>query len=1528
MQKKQQAIVPKKIQQDMSVNYFPADTAFNLTNMRIVSTGDSTTTLSIVNEKSNKKTELDIEGIIVGQISIEDYIVLFVSNPTKDKIVKIFINEQNILDSFNYYEGHLNLRKTNPIECISSIESPSIHKIYWVDGINELRVINTKSKLNGEITDAYYDKSHRFEITPQYLNLNDTIKVTKRLSSGQFSQGVIQYAYSYYNFNGIETPIINCTCLNYISTQQGIAKDKTLSCSFNIELESLDTSYDYVRLYSIQRTSLNSTPICKRVIDSKIEKTTEITEEGPVIKSKKISIIDTGLIGDTIDSTLLYYLGGDKIIANTLTSKDNTLFLGNIKEGGFKILQDLKIELAKNSKVSFSTHSFPDNIKNYKPYSNYQGNLLYNANDITTFKRNENYRIGLQFQFNDGSLSDTICLKDAKYVPTDIEGRGVVQASIKADDLYAIENIARARLMFVYPSINDRTRLIQGIISPTVFEAKSRATNYLYAQPSWLVRDNSYKDSQVITNEIQGTSVVGSNLFVDTSNIEETLESREVKYFYTSSRVNLDTYHNYTFRDLKTGKSWSEYSLNNDQGGYDAISEKMKQAYGDHIEVPSKEEWQRAGAGGVKKQFEILNNPFKEYIESAKTNNNYYVDTSLVSFYSPEIESTSNLLNTLDSTNLKLIGIAKVNNIWNDYIITSSNTLRDIGEIGMVFNNFKDKLLICEPLWNDVTPDSNVLDHSKGYYPWVFDTYMWHRNGSLNADSNGDNTGVFDKTYDKAYSLLKNKLFVNVRDCNTIYFNKESDLINCKSKVHLNDYEGFYRIDDITYKGTIDVVNTSSKKYPITGVKISPTLGVDDAILNGEIQNVESDGKVVYSRDPVHIKYKTSNHLLLDLQNKLLPKTLNTENINKINILKVSKYSDSIIVKEVLMIKDLPKNKGNLNIERGTKFLTLQEISGETVFYSIQTVSSINPVTNEISYTSRALTNDINKPENNIGFMFNLIVTGDSKVPNSLFDKGAFSGETVELVKSEFDFYYPKFKFISYNTSNLDEIQIEEDISTDKNYIFIGDIIRDLKDTQYNGGEDQVKDGTINKDGNEIMSQLVWVPISDFYNIEEELKHEEGGFIRLLGYRGDTYFQRWDCLASKPYSKEDKNQVIDIVSCYLESRINLDGRTDKRGDTSINIDYTNFNTINDIYSQPDNYFSSINASLKNEENIFKNNILFSQPKINNSEIDPWTQIKAINSTSTNSNYGGINKLLTYNNNIYFFQDKAIGVVNFNSRVQINPSDGIPIEISNSGRVDGVTYINTNYGCLNKWSIASTPQGIYFVDDYNKSIINFNSQGFQDISTTKGMQSWIVNNIYCKPWSIHSSSIRTLYDKFNSDIYFTTDTQSLTFNETLGEFTSFYSYNNVNWLFNLNNKTYQVYDKESDAVNKGIYELHGGKDYQRFFNYQYDYEITLVANADFQYDKVFENIEFRTNGKEKHLYGKASEYPFDLLTVSNEYQTSFSGEGNLRKKFRTWRWQVSKTISRDRIRNNWAFFKLRGNLTKKVQVYDFVVTYYI
>jgi len=52
---------------------------------------------------------------------------------------------------------------------------------------------------------------------------------------------------------------------------------------------------------------------------------------------------------------------------------------------------------------------------------------------------------------------------------------------------------------------------------------------------------------------------------------------------------------------------------------------------------------------------------------------------------------------------------------------------------------------------------------------------------------------------------------------------------------------------------------------------------------------------------------------------------------------------------------------------------------------------------------------------------------------------------------------------------------------------------------------------------------------------------------------------------------------------------------------------------------------------------------------------------------------------------------------------VNASDGVPIEFANSGQVDGIRYISSNVGTSNKYSIVETPNGLYFIDDINKSI---------------------------------------------------------------------------------------------------------------------------------------------------------------------------------------------------------------------------------
>ena len=79
----------------------------------------------------------------------------------------------------------------------------------------------------------------------------------------------------------------------------------------------------------------------------------------------------------------------------------------------------------------------------------------------------------------------------------------------------------------------------------------------------------------------------------------------------------------------------------------------------------------------------------------------------------------------------------------------------------------------------------------------------------------------------------------------------------------------------------------------------------------------------------------------------------------------------------------------------------------------------------------------------------------------------------------------------------------------------------------------------------------------------------------MMTNRGDTYYQRFECLKTYAFTPEDVNQVIDIASFLVESHLNIDGRYDRnRGQTSnLNMSPTNFNLYNPIYSQADNFFS-------------------------------------------------------------------------------------------------------------------------------------------------------------------------------------------------------------------------------------------------------------------------------------------------------------------------------------------------------------------
>lgn len=469
-----------------------------------------------------------------------------------------------------------------------------------------------------------------------------------------------------------------------------------------------------------------------------------------------------------------------------------------------------------------------------------------------------------------------------------------------------------------------------------------------------------------------------------------------------------------------------------------------------------------------------------------------------------------------------------------------------------------------------------------------------------------------------------------------------------------------------------------------------------------------------------------------------------------------------------------------------------------------------------------------------------------------------------------------------------------------------------------------------NKD---IISQYSFIPAGEAINLTGET-------ISLRGNHGDTYYQRWDCLKTFPYSTDDKNQYIDITSFFVESRINLDGRYDKQRGLKYNLGVlnTNFNLINKSYTQRNNFFNY--RQIEDEGvNNFPNQITISKTKVLGEDVDSWTNITLASVFDLDGDKGKLNAIRKINNDLYCFQDSGVSRLLYNSRVQVNTSDGVPIEIANSAKLQDKQYLSDSIGCQNKWAIKSTPQGIYFVDTYNGELYRINDKGITPISQNKFKNYFtkLRPNVWSPSlWNYNNAedfvdSIKLEYDSTTSDLYIINKDTALAYNELLGEFTSFYDYGSVLYWINLEDKSLQIY-------NDGMYEAYKG-DYGTFKGKRNSPAvIEFIANGDFDSDKVFETIELTTSDIAKINNWKADCYPFDTLEVSNEYQRgkNEASSTNVKKKFRTWRWQIPRNnkknedgiiTNRDRIRNMWAKIRLSKNYNSPLSIYDINVAYY-
>ena len=428
----------KGMMQDSSPSKASPEYAIDAQNIRITAR-ENTSLLTVVNEKGNSRVPLKYangsttttEGDYIGSIVLNEYFIVFTHvNSTTDNIYRLEKKKDNMgigedkdkeyFELLLLFSGNLNLNPSSPIETTAIFENADIQKVYWTDGINQPRMINIVAS---DAVRALWSNTS-FDFTRK-LKLQESVAISRNLiANGVFAPGVIQYVFTYYNKYAQESNIFYTSPQYYISyNNRGAAADSSVSNSFDIEISNLDFNFDYIRVYSILRTSLNATPECKRVIDLAL----------PANKSTtSVTYTDTGLSGDSIDPTELLYVGGEEVSFGTMTQKDGTLFLGDITLKR-KLLNQQTRDAVRGLFLTWNLQKVLslESPSGYYPYDN---QLKQNSIQIKTFKYLEYYRFGLQAQHYTGKWSEPIWVDDiqnTKPIQSIINGTSVGLPSAK-----------------------------------------------------------------------------------------------------------------------------------------------------------------------------------------------------------------------------------------------------------------------------------------------------------------------------------------------------------------------------------------------------------------------------------------------------------------------------------------------------------------------------------------------------------------------------------------------------------------------------------------------------------------------------------------------------------------------------------------------------------------------------------------------------------------------------------------------------------------------------------------------------------------------------------------------------------------------------------------------------------------------------------------------------------------------------------------------------------------------------------------
>lgn len=1250
--------------------------AHEIMNLRLNTVGDYTTAAWTTEEGTKLKpviwdeaTDQDAldrlntareQGCIpIGQAVINDQWIVFCTRPdapdgSRDIIFKYWYKEEtDDLYGTILYIGTLGFDVNHPIETLTYFENEQIQKVYWTDGLNQPRMINIVNVKMSHDLDTQFD-------FVQEVNLKEQVTITKDTSgAGLFPPCTVKYALTYYQKYGQETNVVYDSPLYYpIKGDRACGPDELSGDSFNIKVTGLDLDhgFDYIRLYSIVRTTEDATPIVRIVADKPL---VDLPEENG---EKYVLFVDTNTTGEIVDPTVLQYVGGKVITAETFSQKDNTLFLGNITLKTQSVKGVLSEPVAPISSITFldllrdrgtdpnspvvkfalnpdgetpkkilglrvnadgndySTYQYTNqmnesDIWDQGVYKKYNGN----SQKIKIFKYREWYRFGIQFQDTYGTWSDVIFLDDAQNMarPYTDEWNPLCQLAMAYYILKApirkhlVEHgYIKARLVCCFETNADRSVLAQGVICPTVYNQEWRSNNAPHVLSSWFFRPNEHLDEFNVTKLP----------WKDDEEIDKLI---------------------YGGPDGGAKRYW-----------YSIVPEVQSTSHGNY-----------------------------DYILTTNNASQFRVDRKLLTFHSADLEFDESLQTIPNNgVDINVVGLVPVNSF-------ASSLYLDADQPSALYSGNRGRGLVGGKhiqglrIWGDFTTnigthltipgewdDANVYTRNgKGQEFLPFVIYPFHRNGSLNNYVKD----ISDWEIPKYWVASKpGDVDWPIRQTSRLHSKVLSHILYSTTAIFADEYP-------LNQKG-FEIFN-STETLPL-----------------------QLNGKIYYG------------------------------NVNSI-----------------APVHRFPGNEGE--------------------YYLMPNVTGSDPDYPGDGSYPLAYYKDRGRGRVKFGTTGSFVDNdNDSKT------EGIFCSDPVPITfKSTIHGVFESNALVGQN--GLDAQSSWTNL-TARPFMWLAEIRRPSTEETRFGGPSNPNN--------------VYIPCGPAVDLRVEANSPYTDMY-LYGWEGDHYYMRYDCLKTYPFTTSDANQIVEILSFMCETRINLDGRYDKNRGLLDNttISTTNFNYINKSYTQSNNFFTfttldDLSASLDR----FPNQITWTKTKTSGEDVDAWTNITLASVADAEGNIGQITRIVNLNDSLYLFQDHGVARIGYNEKTALSVENGVPLEIANSGKYTGLNYMSKEVGCQNKWSISSTKNGVFFIDDARQELMTL-SENLQSLSSMHGFDAFLIQQLpaseHFKPWTpLDQTNFVTYYDRLGNDVFYINKDYCLAWNEQTKTFTSFYSYNGVPYMANI------------------------------------------------------------------------------------------------------------------------------------------------